>query len=236
MAYRKSNERGLTLEVRDQSVNQLFKHIIEPCAHQDGFQLAELNKNIFLCLFASAKANASKCSSIMKFDANLKLQMNIGLDFAIMHDDVHQDKLYLLAASSDRNSRHIYVYDESLKMLEKIQLGISEGLSFYVPTSVTKMKITEEYFVFNNGTNVLLMDRLNGEIKRTLSIGSSDFALDSRNNRIIAHDAKLGRLVCFDFEGESFEISSPMLTSYELVDLVHDRFVLLNPRWFIYLI
>ena len=148
-----------------------------------------------------------------------------GFSFEINSADVHKDKLYLLAKSLDRKSKHIYVLDESLKFLENIQLGNSEDLPFCVPYSVTNMKVADNYFVFRDRKKVLLMDRLDGVIKRTISIGSSDFVLDSSNDRIIAHDVKLGRLICFDFEGESFEISISKMKNVELVSYANERFM-----------
>ena len=143
----------------------------------------------------------------------------------IINADSYQNKLYLLATSLDRKSKHIYVLDESLNMLENIQLGNGEGLPFYVPDSVTKMRVADDYFVFLNGTNLVLMDRIDGMIKRAFCIGSSDFMLDSSNDRIMAHDGETEKLVCFDFEGGSFEISYPTLKKFELVDFVQDKFM-----------
>ena len=154
------------------------------------------------------------------------------MNFEISYADAHEDKLYLLATRPDRKSRHIYVYDESLKLLDNIQLGISEGLPFYVPDSVTKMKITEKYFVFLDGTKVLLMDRDDGEIKRTFSIGCSDFVLDLSNDRVMAYDGKLGKLVCFDFQGESFAISNSNMKNVELVSYAYDRFMFYDANSF----
>ena len=99
-------------------------------------------------------------------------------------------------------------------MLKNIPISSSEGLPFYVLDSVSKMRVADDYFVFNNGTKVLLMDRLDGSTKRTFCINSSDFVLDSSNDRIIDHDGKLGKLVCFDFEGESFEISVSKMKNF----------------------
>jgi hypothetical protein len=60
------------------------------------------------------------------------------------------------------------------------------------------MRAAEKYFVFLDGTKVFLMDRLDGEIKRPISIGSSDFVVDSSNDRVMAYDGKTEKLVCFD--------------------------------------
>ena len=115
-------------------------------------------------------------------------------------------------------------------MLEKIHLSSSEGLPLNVPYSVSKMRVADDYFVFKNGTNVLLMDRLDGSTKRTFCINSSDFVLDSSNDRIIA--AKLGKLVCFGFEGETFEISISNMKNFELVDFVNDKFMFYDANSF----
>ena len=229
IAYRKNNDVGLSIGIWDNDVNQLFKKRVEPFGHH-GFQLVELNKAVVLCSIDDAFK-----STIMKFDCNLKLQKNIEVGFTIMHADSYQNKLYLLATSLDLKSKHVYVLDESLKMLDNFKLGNSEGLPFYFPKLVTKMRVAEKYFVFLDGKNVLLMDRLDGMIKQTFGIGSSDFLLDSSNDRIIAHDVRLGRLVFFDFEGESFEISYPTLKNFELVDFIHNKFVLLYEKSFFYL-
>ena len=208
IAYRKNNELDFKLGIWSHGFNLLFWETIKPVVHQDGFQLVELNRAIFLCFFESeARANASKNSSIMKFDSNLKLQKNIIFEFVIINADSYQNKLYLLATRLNRKSKHIYVLDESLTMLENIQLGNGEGLPFFVPNSVSKMRVAENFFLFLDGTKVMLMDRLDGAIKRTIRISSSDFVLDSSNDRILTHDGETEKLVCFDFQGESFEIS-----------------------------
>ena len=94
------------------------------------------------------------------------------------------------------------------------------------------MKITEKYFVFLDGTKVLLMDRDDGEIKRTFSIGCSDFVLDLSNDRVMAYDGKLGKLVCFDFQGESFAISNSKMKNVELVSYAYDRFMFYDANSF----
>ena len=190
IAYQKYNDSGLWIEVWDDNLTKVSnaerKHILHP-----GFQLVELNQAIVLC-FSGHKTDAqgASFSLFFKYDLNLGLMRHLRLSFEINYADVHQDKLYLLATSSDRKSKHIYVYDESFKLLENIQLGNSEGLPFYVPKSVTKMKVAENFFVFLDGSNVLLMDRLDGMIKRAISIGSSDFVLDSSNDRVMAYDGE----------------------------------------------
>ena len=223
MAYRQHNDDILRLGIWDHNLKQLFQ-VTSKYIYNYGFHLVELNQAVILWLFD----DAAKSSSITKFNSNLRFQNSIGVGFAIMHAESYQDKLYLLATNRDQNSKHIYVYDESFKLLEKIQLGNREGLPFCVPISVTKVRVAEKYFVFLDGTNVLLMDRLDGAIKRSISINSSDFVLDSSNDRIMAYDGKTEKLVCFDFEGESFEISWAKLKNFELLDFVHDKFMFFN--------
>jgi hypothetical protein len=232
IAYFKHQEAGLWIEVWDKDVNRLHNAYKNHSVYGE-LQLVELNQAIVLCLFDFKTGDqGASLSAFVKYDLSLNYLSHKSLLFEINYADVHQDKLYLLARSSDGNSRHIYVYDESLEMLENIQLGISEGLPFYTPKSVTRMTVAEKYFVFLNGTNVLLMDRLDGEIKQTFCINNIDFVLDSRNDRIMAYDAELGKLVCFDFQGESFEISWAKLKTFELFDFVHDKFMFFKPDSF----
>jgi hypothetical protein len=224
VAFRINNEDDFKIGVWSHSLNRLFQLTIKPVVHQDGFHLVELNKAIVLCLFdgrASANAGASKSSIVTKFDSNLKLQNSVEVGFEIMDADVHEDKLYLLAT----RAKQICVYDESLTMLEKIQLGKSKLLQFCVPDSVTKMRVADDFFVFLDGTKVLLMDRVDGMIKRTFCIGSSDFVLDSRNDRIMAYDDEMEKLFCFDFQGGLFEFSWEKRRKLELVDFGYERFV-----------
>jgi hypothetical protein len=61
-------------------------------------------------------------------------------------------------------------------------------------------------------------------ISTTLTLTRSDFMLDSRNDRILDYDIRLDRLVCFDFEGDSFEFSMTVLRKIELVDYDYQRF------------
>jgi hypothetical protein len=233
IAYRHSNEKMVRIGVLDKDLNQLVQ---EPCQMSNfyrRFQLVELKKTVVLCLFdQEAYVSSISSSRIIDYDYELNYIGSFGVNFEISYADAHEDKLYLLATRPDRKSRHIYVYDESLKLLDNIQLGISEGLPFYVPDSVTKMKITEKYFVFLDGTKVLLMDRDDGEIKRTFSIGCSDFVLDLSNDRVMAYDGKLGKLVCFDFQGESFAISNSNMKNVELVSYAYDRFMFYDANSF----
>ena len=206
-------------------MNKLFQACIKQPTNQ-GFQLVELDERIVLCLFEEEASANAPTSTIMKFDYNLKIQTNIGIGVVIMHANAHENKLYLLVTSSDRKSKHIHAIDEHIRLLLDIPLCSTESLPLYVPKSVSKMKVTENYFVFLDGTNVLLMDRLDGRVKRTFNINSSDFVLDLSADRLMAYDGKLGKLVCFGFEGESFEIGTPgFKKNYDLVDYDHQRFV-----------
>ena len=229
IANRNNNETMVKITVLDKELNKLAE---TPCPMFYLFrecQLVELNNALFLCLYGlQAGANNFRSSKITKYDFNLNVIDEMEFAFEINYADVHDDKLYLLGTSSDRKSRNIFVYDESLMFLENMPISSREDEPFYVPDSVTKMKITEKYFVFLDGENVLLIDRLDEMIKRTFSIGSSDFLLDSSNDRIIAHDDELERLVCFNFEGESFEIPISKLKNVELVDYAYERFVFYN--------
>ena len=226
VANRNSNETMFKIGVFDKDINQLVRKPCEMSNVHRRIQLVELNKTVVLCLFDNDDGEDVPCSSrIVKYDFDLNFLGECEFAFEIIHANEHQDKLYLLARSSDRKSRHIYVYDESLTMLEFIQLNSSEGPPFYIPNTATRMRVAEKFFVFLDGTNVLLMDRLDGMIKRTFCIGSSDFVLDSRNDRVMAYDGKTKKLVCFDFEGESFEISISNMKNVKLVDYGHDRFM-----------
>ena len=223
IAYRKKNNHGLSIGVCDKSLNQLFQSYVESSINQR-FQLVEMKEFVY---FFSSNAKSILCR-IIKYDYDLNTLVHMIFNFELNYADVHEDELYLLATSPDGNSRHIHVFDESLS--KNIQLSSSEDLPFYVPDSVAKMKISEKYFLFLDGTKVLLMDRLDGMIKRTLSIGRNDFVLDSSNDRVMAYDAKTEKLVCFDFEGESFEISLASMKNFELVDFVHDGFMFYDPN------
>ena len=188
IAYQKNNnvkfgkggayEKTINLVVYDKNFNQLF---LKPSMFNvyQGIQLVELNETIILCMFElEPSANNFSSSSIIKYDFKLNVINECGVNFEIIHANAHEDKLFLLATSSDRESKHIYVYDESLNLLENIQLENSEDLPFCIPNSVTKMRVTDSYFIFLGGKNVLPTDRYDGMIKRTFSIGSSDFVLD----------------------------------------------------------
>ena len=233
IAFRRNNETLVRIAVFDKDLNQLAQM---PCPLSDvylGSQLVELNKAVVLCLFDNDDGeDVPSSSSIRKYAHDLKFIRELKVDFDINYASVHEEKLYLLATSSDQQSKLIYVYDENLQLLENIQLGNSEGLPFHVPVSVTKVRIADSYFVFLDGTNVLLMDRVDGAIKRTLSINSSDFALDLSSDRIIAYAGIMEKLVCFDFEGDSFEISIPMLKNFELVDYDYKKFVFFDENSF----
>jgi hypothetical protein len=223
VAYRKQNDTSLKIGIWHQ--NELIKKI-KITEKYKRFHLVEVDKAVILHFYEpEASAKRSNLGLITKFDYNLKEQRGIWLEFVITHANAHENKLYLLAARRERNSKKIYVLDEHLRVLKSIKLGNGEGLPFCVPDSVTKLRVDEKFFVFLDGTNVLLMDRLDGVIKQAFSINSRDFLLDSRADRIMTYDGKLEKLVCFDFEGDSFEISISKSKKLELVDFDNGRFV-----------
>ena len=153
-----------------------------------------------------------------------------GLGFEINYADVHEDNLYLFYTDPINKLRKIIVYDESLNLLNDVIFEIRVGF----PASVTKMKVGEDFFFYLDGTNLVIMDRYNGAIKRTFNIFTSDFVLDSSNDRILAYDGKMEKLVCFDFEGESFEIPMAKIKDlrFELIDYVNDRFMFFDVNSF----
>ena len=174
-------------------------------------------------------------STFLKYDFKLNNFNRMGLNIELDHADVHQDKLYLLSTSPDNISKDVYVYDQRLKFLHIIKFGNIEGLPFYVANSVTRMRVVENFFIFLDGAKVLLMDRVDGLIKRTFNITSSDFVLDLSNDRVMAYDGKLGKLFCFNYEGASFEISMAGLKNFELVDFFQDKFMFFDASsFFIY--
>ena len=116
MAFRQNNETIVRMAIFD---NQLETRPLMHHAYQE-FQLVELNEALVLCLFdPGANANNISPSRIIKYDNNLNFLGEAELGFGINYADVREDKLYLLGTSSDQNSKHIYVYDESFKLLEK---------------------------------------------------------------------------------------------------------------------
>ena len=234
VAYREQNEKLVTVVVYDKCLNKLHQKCLQSRIIFRGFELVELNEAVILCFFEPKQDDQLTYRSlIVELDHNLRFKRDIVFEFDIIHANAHQDKLYLLATPSrDSKSKFVNVYDENLKLSKNIKLGNSEGLPFYVPDSVTRMRVAENYFVFLDGKNVLLMDRLDGEIKRTFRINSGDFVLDSSANRVISYDGTTEKLVCFDFEGESFEISIPKLKKLEMVDFGHRRFVFFDLNLF----
>ena len=227
-----NDNKCVSIVVYDRNFSQLVQKLVMLDVHQ-GFQLVELNKTVIVCIFGP-KASAINFSSsrIIKYDYDLNVISEFGLDFEVNYADAHEKKLYMFSTNSYCQTKHVYLYDESLKLLKKIKFGIRKGRPFYVPNSVTKIRVAENYFVLLNGTKVLLMDRDDGVIKRIFGIGSSDFELDSSNNRILAYDGKTEKLACFDFEGESIEISYNALKKFELVDYGHHNFVFYDVNLF----
>ena len=228
-----NNEKMVRIALCDEDLKQLVQKTCQISIFYRSIQVVELIKTVVLCLFdPEANANNISPSRIIKYDFDLNVMGEAELAFEIIHADAYYGQLYFFATSSDRKSKHIYVYGQSLKMLGNIQLSSSEGLPFYVPDSATKMRVDENYFVFLDDDKVLLMDRDDGMIKRTFSIGSSDFVLDSNNDRILAYDGKTEKLVCFDFQGDSFEISISNMKNFELVSYAYDRFMFFDPNSF----
>ena len=131
----------------------------------------------------------------------------------------------LATPSRDSKSKFVNVYDENLKLSKNIKLGNSEGLPFYVPDSVSKIRVAENYFFFLDGKKVMVMDRMGGAIKRSFSISSSDFVLDSSANRILAYADELEKLAWFDLNGKSSKIKLEKDVKLELVDYDYKRFV-----------
>jgi hypothetical protein len=229
-ALRKNNETFLRIEVYDRNFNQLVQKLVVPNVYQ-GFQLVELKSYVVLCLFElEAGATDFSWSRIIKYDYAMNVIGEFGLGFEINYADVHEDNLYLLYTDPVNNLRKIIVYDEGLTRMNDKILKIRVGF----PLSVTKMKVDGSFFFYLDGTNLVIMDRYDGAVKRTFNIFTSDFVLDSSNDRILAYDGKAEKLVCFDFEGESFEIPMAKIKDlrFELIDYVNDRFMFFDVKSF----
>ena len=149
VAYRKNNESFVRITVFDKDLNLLTQKLSNSDAYRR-FKLVELKKSVVLCSFDRvASATSLSASSMLKFDSSLNYQSNIRLDYEIVDVDAHEKKLYLLSASSDRKLKHIFVYDESLMLLNSIKLEIREMSPFCVPISVSKIVSSGELFCFS---------------------------------------------------------------------------------------
>jgi hypothetical protein len=232
VAYCEQSENLFSIVVYDKCLNKLYEKCLTMSAIFHGFELVEVSEDTVLCFFFKLEKDDCRTnkSYFMKLDYYLKSQQINTFGFEIVHANAHQDKLYLLTNSRESKSKHIYVYDESLNMLEDIQLENSESMPFYVPMSVTKIRVAEKYFFFLDGKKVLAMDRLSGAIKRSLSISGSDFVLDSSKDRILAYDDELEELAWFDLNGKSRKIKLEKDVKLELVDYDHDGFVFYDAK------
>jgi hypothetical protein len=222
IAYCKINELSITVIVYDKNFNQLFPKHSQPFAHKI-FKLLESDDAIVLALLNETY----ETSAIIKFDFNLKvLIQKTDFDFKIWDVDVHQDKFYFLN-TCDIFSKNIYASEPDLTNFEDIS-------PYWIPCSVSKLKVNENYFVFLNESNVLVMDRSGLSPKQTFSINSSDFVLDASANRVLTYDKELKQLASFDFNGESIEIDLEKEEGLlELVDFANGRFVFFDPNSFI---
>ena len=125
----------------------------------------------------------------------------------------------------------LQVYNKNLTFLMKIGQS-NPNEPFYFPHDVDRVQVCENYYVFRDKSEIILLDKSTGWIKNKFGIDErNDFLLDSATNRILTHNKESNQVVCYGFDGKSqtFDVDvSNLNQSIQLVDCSNDKLLFLD--------
>ena len=216
LAYRAISKKDIKVKIFDENFNQLSERI---CVTGRNFKTFELNAmangSVILCLTNLTMKlskhdksddeenydNQTDTLSVIKhYDDKLKILNRICLYYNVCSVDTFENKLYCL-------SRHgfldmcMHVYDEKLMNLMNIESNPFEP--FYIPCHVNKVQVCESYFVYRDDSEVVLLDRKSGLVKKRFKFEGNEVLFDSGTSMILAYSNETNKVVGYDFEGES---------------------------------
>jgi hypothetical protein len=127
-----------------------------------------------------------------------------------------------------QNSQTIQVYDNYLVCVKKIG-QMDPNLAFFIPDYVEKVEVSDDYFVFKDNGEIVLMDEYDGWVKTRFRFDGDDFLLDSATNRILVYNNESSQVVSYDFEGKSKTMRvSKSSGSFKLVDCWNGKLLFLD--------
>jgi hypothetical protein len=74
---------------------------------------------------------------------------------------------------------------------------------FYIPSSVDKVQICENFLVFKDRGQIILLDKITGLVNKRLKIDGNDFLLNPQTNSLLTYSNELNQVVNHDFNGKS---------------------------------
>ena len=108
---------------------------------------------------------------IKHYDAKLKILNRVCLYYDVCSVDTFENKLYCLSRNGLLDMS-LHVYDEKLVNLMNIESNPFEP--FYIPSHVNKVQVSESYFVYRDDSEVVLLDRTSGWIKKRFQFEGND--------------------------------------------------------------
>ena len=222
IAYRNDLlESYLYLGMFDSEMNELRAKNFELGRFEE-FKLAKMKNWIILCIVkneegrneADSEEENDFASSIRKLDQNLMTLSRINVDYEIRAVETFESSIFCLSAF-DFVNRFVYAYDQNLVQI--MSVGQREDLTkpYFISSSFRKMKVTELYFVFLDGKQVVFMNRFNGMVEKKFNFESFEFEFyDGSGLNAFKYDSDRFELLKYDFNGysQSFSLSGARLS------------------------
>ena len=132
---------------------------------------------------------------------------------------------------SKNKPKTLYVYDSNLVFTKRIGQN-NPAISFFLPSTASKMQVSTSYFVLFDTKEILFMDKHDGQVKRTLSIDNNGFLLNRLSNSMITFNNRLSKVISCDIDedtAEEFNISIQNPNKHtKLVDCFNERLLFLD--------
>jgi hypothetical protein len=166
-----------------------------------------------------------------KFDQGLNILIDFKSNHIIHSIESYDDKLYILQEKSLPHSKHIYVYDENLRKLDRIGQNDNKELPFYVSDKVEKMQVTSNYYVLYEPftKSISLMNKNDGAIKGQFLIKDKDFVVDKRSNYILSCKKGFKQLFVYDFDGSEHAFNYTNEANLKLVGCLDGKLIVYDP-------
>ena len=186
------------------------------------FKLACLNKKIYLYTQMCDK-NHNAYNFIKKFDENLKFLSEIRLDFEINSWCIYDNKIYFLYGMSN----FLYTYDRNTDEIKKIGQE-SQDLPFYIPKTVSKLGINENFYVLLDNKTIKLMKKSDGLISKTFPIEAKDFSL-YLDKYILKYLSNTSNMILYDLDGNKISDNKlDFLENSKLFSCTNEALVFFN--------
>ena len=248
---------AIKIQIFDNNLNILHERLCKTGRLARKFKLnAMANKSIVLCLINSNQSSIyygsdsdgentlSALSVIKLFDEKLRKLKTICLNYAVICMDTFENQIYCLSGEGQFstippfvlmqqgfNNGSIYVYDSDLVFLKRIG-QTDPSIPFYIPYSVGRMQVSASYYVLFDTTEILFMDKHDGQAKKKLKTENKEFLLNSFSNSMITYNNCLYKVFSCDIDEERLQeyginISSPN-NQIKLVDCFNEKLLFLD--------